>query len=167
MALDASFWLSISIIIFVCLVFKHAKLFILNNITSKIQSIDNKFKDILAISEEAENLLKEYRTLHHSSKQKVKDILTSAELEIKLLKEEAQQEISTKLKVRTENTLNKIHNNELKILSQLRLEALNSAISTSIAILSSDKNNQQQNQLIKTSIDAISSQIKGNTSHPS
>ena len=165
MVLDASFWLAISIVIFICLVFKYVKSFILTALLNRIQSIESKFKDIFSISEEAENLLKEYRALHHSSKEKVKDIIASAELEIKHLKEEAEREILMKLSSRTEAIINKIHNNEVKLLSELRLEAVNLAVLIAVEVLASDEGNQQKNQYVKNSIDAISSQIKGNTQY--
>ncbi len=165
MVFDASFWLAISIVIFICLVFKYVKSFILTALLNRIQSIENKFKDIFSISEEAENLLKEYRVLHHSSKEKVKDIIASAELEIKQLKEEAEHEMLMKLSSRTEAILSKIHNNEVKLLSELRLEAVNLAVLIAVEALTSDEGSQQKNQYVKNSIDAISSQIKGNTQY--
>lgn len=159
---NESFWLAVSIVIFVFLVFKHVRSFVLSSLTDKIQSIDSKFKEVFAVSEESEVLLKEYRLLHKSSKQKIKDILKSAELEIEQLKEEAEQEISIKLNARTQSILNKIHNSEQKALAKLRLDAINLAVSASIEMLSSGKAGQQQKQLIKRSIDVISSQVKEN-----
>lgn len=165
MVFNEGFWLAVSIIIFSFLVFKYVRSFVLSALADKILSIDGKFKEILAISEEADSLLKEYRLLHHSSKQKVKDILKSADLEINQLKEEAEQELLIKLKARTQNILNKTHSSEQKVLSELRLEAVNLAIAASVDMLSFGKAEQQQKQLIKNSIDAISSHIKGNKSY--
>ncbi|MCT4635581.1 MAG: hypothetical protein N4A31_05010 [Rickettsiales bacterium] len=163
MVFNESFWLAASIVIFVSLVFKYVKSFALSALSDKVQSIDSKFKEVSTISEEADALLKEYRLLHRSSKQKVKDILKTADLEIKQLREEAEQEVSIKLKARTQNILNKIHSSEQKVLSELRLEAVNLAVSASIDMLPYTKVDQQQKQFIKNSIDAISSHVKGNT----
>lgn len=162
---NESFWLALSIVIFACLVFKQVKSFILDVLEKKILSIDNKFKEILAIGEESEALLKDYKALYKSSEKKTKEILSSAELEIEQLKVNARLEISSKLKARTENVLNKIHNNELKTLAEMRVAAVNLAISASVAILASDKDNNFQDQCINASIDAISSQFKGNLAY--
>lgn len=161
--LNESFWLAVSLVVFVCLVFKHAKAFILASLVDRIQSVDSKFKEVFAVSEEADMLLKEYRLLHRSSKKKVKDILKSAELEINQIKKEAEQEVSIKLSSRNKNILNAIYNSEQKVLSELRLDAVQLAVSTSIEMLSSDKSSKQQKQLVINSIDAISSQVKANT----
>lgn len=165
MVFNESFWLAVAIVIFVCLVFKYVKSFVLVSLLDRIKSIDDRFKEIFVVSEEASALLKEYRLLHRSSKKKVKDILDSAKLEINQLKEDAEQEALVKLSARNKNILNKIHNNEQKVLSELRLEAIQLAVSTSIDILSSGKASQSKKQLVENSIDAISSQVKRNTSY--
>lgn len=159
MVFNESFWLAISIVIFILLVFKQVKSFTINLLEARIKSIDSKFKEIAVISKEAEELLKEYKTLNRSSKQKVQEILDQAELEVKHLKAFAQQEISIKLKIRTENMSNKIHNEELKTLSELRLTAVKLAISSSMAIIASQKDTQFQHATIENSISEISGYI--------
>lgn len=157
---NESFWLAVSIVIFMVLVFKPAKIFILNLLESRINSIDIKFKEIFTISEEAEELLKKYKSLCSSAEKEISAITASADLEIKHLRENFENEIASKLKARSANILNKINNSEAKTLMKLRMQSITLSIAIVMDFLENNKNYSYQDRFLQSSIDAISSQFK-------
>lgn len=155
---NETFWLACSIVFFFLLIFKQLKTGINSILVKRIQNIEDKFKEIETIAQEAENLLIEYTQLKETSKSKAQEIIKNAELEVKHLKKNAEQDLSYKLKLKTENMQHKINNLETKALSELRLTALNLAISSSVFIL---KNNDREisQEIIKKSLQEISTHL--------
>lgn len=160
MQIDESFIFAIASTSFFILVFRYLKTAILDGISSKINTIKNKFDEIISINEESEKLLKEYQSLLQSSKIATQAIIESSQNEIKQMKLQAEQEIHSKIESKTNIITNKIQNNEAKALLNLRLTAINIAISSSISLLNFSNNESAKASSTKEAMASISHILK-------
>lgn len=160
MQIDESFIFAIASTLFFIIVFRYLKTIILDGVNSRISTIKNKFDEIISINEESEKLLKEYQSLLQSSKKTTQAIIDSAKNEIKQMKLQAEQDIHNKIESKTKFIMNKIHNNESKALLNLRLKAIDLAISSSISLLNFSNNESTKENSTREAIVSISHILK-------
>lgn len=160
MQIDESFIFAIASTLFFIIVFRYLKTIILDGVNSRISTIKNKFDEIISINEESEKLLKEYQSLLQSSKKTTQAIIDSAQNEIKQMKLQAEQDIHNKIESKTNLIMNKIHNNESKALLNLRLKAIDIAISSSISLLNFSNNESTKENSTREAIASISHILK-------
>ena len=159
MMLDEHFWVAISIIIFIALVYKYLKKFLNTSLKARENAIHQKLKDAIALSEAAEKLLQEHRLLHVSAEKEAKYILSSALTEVAYLKSSAEKDLDMMLKGKSSSMADRIHNNEASLLERLRLESLDLAIRTTVAILQIHGSKGINSKLLDDSIIAINNKF--------
>jgi F-type H+-transporting ATPase subunit b len=161
MMFDESFWVAIAIILFAALIFKSVRNYIKETLEKRSSLIENKISEALSLSEEAEKLLQEQNKLYENSTQEAEELLISAEAEVFYLKDSAEKRLEERLSLQTSIVTNRISNNERKLLTRLRLESVQLAIATSMAILNKTKSNKVSENLLKDSINTISNKLTG------
>jgi F-type H+-transporting ATPase subunit b len=159
MMFDEEFWVAVAIILFAALVFKYIRNWLKETLNQRSSLIQNKISEALSLSEEAEKLLQEQNKLYESSTQEAEELLVLAEKEVANLKDTAEKELEERLSLQTDIITTRISNNEHKLLNKLRLESVQLAIATSMAILNETKSNKVSEKLVKDSIDTISNKL--------
>ena len=155
MLFDESFWVAVSIIFFVALIFKSIKKSLGAFLASRAFLIENQLRQSIALKKEAEDLLEEHIKLHHNAKQEVEGLLKSAKKEVDHMKEVAEKKMLDAFEAKKVEMLSKIENNEHDFLNQLRLKAVNIAMSVSVATLYENNFEQLNNSIVHKTLNSI------------
>ncbi len=159
MILDEHFWVAVSIIIFIALVYKHLKKFLNTSLKARENAIHQKLSEAAALNKAAETLLQEHRLLHQVSEAEAKNILNSAITETAYLKENAEKDLAARIQEKSASMTDRIRYNEAKLLERLRLESLELAIRTTTAILQIHGSKEINSKLLDDSVVAINDKL--------
>ena len=155
MIFNESFWVAISIILFVTFIFKYIKQPINNVLGNRISSIKNKLDESLSLKKEAETLLKQQQQLIKESAIEIEKAKRTLDEEIKLLKQNAEKTLKDKIAIKQTSILSKIETNEKKLVNQLRMQSVKLAINASLTVLHEHNFSKTNNKLIDDSLDLI------------
>ncbi|MCH9753449.1 MAG: hypothetical protein K0T99_00940 [Alphaproteobacteria bacterium] len=119
------FWEFICFLIFVALIFRPTKNFILSYLNNYSYSIEKNLSGSRKIKEEALENVEHYSQKHEEFKNIVKDIKSNTEYSIKKLKEDAEKEITEKISLK-----NAMHETNLEIQKAEHISKIKSQISS-------------------------------------
>lgn len=154
MVFDESFWVAVSIVFFVALIFKSIKKSLGVLFANRVSTIENKLSYSLSLRKEAEDLLEEHKKLHQNAKTEVEELLKSAEKEVAHMKLVAEKKMSDVLAAKKTEMLSKIDNTEHEFLNNLRLKAVKMAMSVSVAALYENNFEQLNNSLMHKTVNS-------------
>ncbi len=155
MLFNESFWVAISIILFMVIIFKYTKTPLDSFFIKRALSIQNKLNEALALKEEAEKLLQDQYLLYQNSTKEAEDLLALSQEEVTHMQKNAEKDLAAKLNFKKIAALEKIHTSEEKLLNKLRMEAMQLAIASSITLLHKHNFDQMNAKLIDTTIESI------------
>ena len=158
MQFNESFWVAVATILFIVFIFKYIKGLLDSFFINRAKSIHNRLDEVVALKEEAEKLLQEQISLHKNAGQEAQKLLESATQEIVYLQQSTENNIKEKLALKKASVISRIHTNETKLLTKLRMRALQLAISSSIAVLDQKDFAQVSNKLLQDALESAADQ---------
>ncbi len=121
---DEKFFIAVAFVVFVGLIFKPAKRFILAAIDARILKVKNELEEAARLKDEAQSLLAKFEREQSRSLEEVQAILSHARMEAERMTKEAREVLEFALSKRTELAMQKIAQAEAGVISDLRHNAL-------------------------------------------
>ena len=144
MLFDEGFWVSISIIIFIFLVFRHVKSPLKHSLAKRASDISAKITEAERLRKESIELLNEFKLLYKNAQNEIEIYAKQLDQEIESIGKKSEQDLKEKLEIRSKNIAIKIKNMEEKTLSEIRLEAIKLAITAGVHLLR-EKSSKESN----------------------
>jgi len=135
MSFDASFWVAISFVAFVVLLWKPAKKAIGEALDARAAQIARDIAQAEALKAEAEKLLAEYRAKHQNAMKEAEGIVAQAKADAERAAKIAAAEFEESLKRREERALVKIAKAEAAAKAEVRDAAVEAAIAATQDLL--------------------------------
>ena len=121
---DEHFFVAVAFIVFVALVYKKAKIFIVSAVDARILKVKTELQEAARLKAEASALLAKYEQEQSRSLEQVQSILSHARMEAERITNEARDVLENALNKRTELAMQKITQAEAAVLADLRSNAL-------------------------------------------
>ena len=121
---DEHFFVAVAFVVFVALIYKKAKIFILAAVDARILKVKSELEEATRLKNEASALLAKYEKEQSRSLEEVQSILAHARLEAERITKEARDLLEYALSKRTELAMQKIAQAESAVLADLRSNAL-------------------------------------------
>jgi len=122
MLFDESFWVSLSIIIFILIVFRYLKNPINHSLSRRAGDINAKIVEAEKLKKEALETLSEFKSLYKNAQEEIEIFAKHLDEEIEFLHKKAEQDLKEKLKVRANIINSRIKNLEEKTLAEMRFK---------------------------------------------
>lgn len=152
MTFDASFFVAVSFVIFLALVFKPLKKVLLGALDERAAKIAKDLEDAMRLREEAQKLLADYRLKHKNAMKEAEDIVAQAKSEAERSAKAAQQELDEALKRRTERAIAKIGKAEAQAVQEVREAAVEAAVAASRNLIAAKLDGASRAKLVDSAI---------------
>ena len=127
--IDEKFWLALSFLLLMILLFKGVRTFIIQGLDKRAQKIRQDLEDVYSLREQAMKTLEEFKSKQKESEAEVKKIIENAEVEVERLRSNAEHELDLYLKKKMSIAIDRIKSNEDSVVKELRAEAIEVAVS--------------------------------------
>lgn len=151
MMLDESLITAAASAIFIGVTFNYFRKSLNKLVGERIDNISSKYNEAKLLLQESEEQLMIQKAAHESIQVKANEFIKSTQFEIIRLKQQAEIDLNNKIAQRNNAALIKINDAEKQLLLELRLKAIELAISSSLALLN-DPNNQSLNRTVNNII---------------
>ena len=155
MLLDETFWVAVSIILILMLIFKYSKSTFKISLANRAINISNQIEKAQSLLAEAEKLLEEQKKLHIQYTLESAHILNSIDEKVIALKHKAEKDFDEKIKHRTAAIKERIINQQNILLNKLRIQAVQIAIKTTAIILQRQENHKVNDQILTDSLNEL------------
>lgn len=132
---DEKFFVALAFVMFVALMFKTGKKFILASLDTRILKIKSELEEATRLKNEASALLAKYEAEQNHSLEQVQAILAHARLEAERITQEAKEVLENALTKRTELAMQKIAQAESSVMNDLRSNALDITMETARTLI--------------------------------
>lgn len=149
------FWVLASFIAFIALVFKPAKNALLQMLDDKAMHIMHKLEEAAKVRKEAEDLLQAVQQQQAATQVEMAAILSKAKLEAESLIEDAKLEVEHITAKRRELALQKIAQEEMNIITDLKGEVLEESLKIVKKLLITELSNSSKMEMIEASINNL------------
>jgi F-type H+-transporting ATPase subunit b len=139
---DEKFWLAVSFLLVVALVFKSLRAIILTGLDKRAQRIKQELEEVYSLREQAVKTLEEFKLKQKESECEVKKIVENAEKEVERMRSSAQKELEFYLSKKTSMVIDRIATNEDRVIRELREGAIENAVSV-VSLLVSEGLNEK------------------------
>jgi F-type H+-transporting ATPase subunit b len=156
---DPSFWVAVSFVLFILLIYKPAGKFINKALDERALRIKNELGEALRLKEEAQALLASYQRKQKEMTEEAESIVAEAEAEAKRIAKESEQELDVALNKRVELAMQKIASYENAVIQQVKNNSVDIAISTVRSIVMDTLNKEASEELIGKAISGIDKKL--------
>ncbi|PIR38436.1 MAG: F0F1 ATP synthase subunit B [Alphaproteobacteria bacterium CG11_big_fil_rev_8_21_14_0_20_39_49] len=156
---DPTFWVAVSFVVFIALVYKPVGNLIVDALDKRSLRIKNELGEALRLKEEAQALLASYQRKQKEMAEEAESIVAEAEAEAKRIAKEAEKELDITLNKRVEMAMQKIAAYEASIVQQVKDNSVDIAISTVRAIVMDTLNKEASEELIGHAISGIGKKL--------
>jgi len=132
---DPTFWVALSIVIFVVLVWKTVKRIFIKQTTNYADDVAGQLANAKKLRAEAESLISQYRQKQKQGVVEAEAIITAAKRDAESMRKGAIEDLASLIAAREKQTFEKIERIEAEIIKDLRLKTANMAIDATQAIL--------------------------------
>ena len=133
--LDEKFWLAVSFVIFVALVWKPIARFVLKALDDRSEAIRNELEEAVRLREEAQAVLAAYQKKQRESLKEAEEILRKTKEEAQHLQSKAEANLKKSLDDRMKLAVEKIAQAEAKALEDVQHNMVDMAISAARLII--------------------------------
>lgn len=158
MEFTESFWVGLSFIVLILLLFKPVGRIITSALDQRSHHIQHELDEALRLKEEAQEMLASYQRKHKEIKQEAAEILNFAQKEAERIKQEAHNHIETTLQKRMLLAQEKLARQEQAVIRSLQYKAIDISIDTTLSLLQDSIDQRSARALIDSSIDTIRKQ---------
>lgn len=152
MHFDASFFVAVSFVIFLALVFKPLKKALLGALDERSAKIAKDLEDAKRLREEAQKLLADYRLKHKNAMKEAEDMVAQAKADAERGAKAAAQELEDSLKRRTERAMAKIAKAEAQAVQEVREVAVEVAVAATRDLIAAKLDGATRNKLVDGAI---------------
>lgn len=152
MVLDAAFWVAVSFVVFIALVFKPVGRILATMLDDRAARIKNELGEALRLKEEAQALLASYQRKQKEVLEEAENILIEAEAEAHRIAHHAERGLDEALNKRIELAMQKIATYEATVIQDVKNRAIDVAIQTVRAIIIENLEKDRADQLVTQAI---------------
>ncbi len=157
---DPTVWVAITVIIFALLMYYvGVPKSIGNSLDNKANEIRNELEQARQLREEAQAILAEYQRKQREAEQTADEIVAQAKKEAEAFAAETRQALSASLERRTQQAEEKIARAQEQATNEVRLAAINVAVSATEKLISENLSDKDANNLIKKSIQDLNGKL--------
>ncbi|MCY4034981.1 MAG: F0F1 ATP synthase subunit B [Hyphomicrobiales bacterium] len=166
MSFDSSFWVLVSFLLFVGLVFYFRIPWrVLEALDARAANIGKELREATELRQDAQNTLASYRRKQKEAESETEEILAQANREAERLAEEMRAQIAATSQRSLEMTLARIERAELRASEELRALAVEAAVEAVRSILQENTIQVSSDASIEESIAALSKALPQGVSH--
>ena len=157
---DPQFWVAVSFILFIAVIFNPVRKILLSSLDQQIKEIKDKIDESESIKYEAEKTLEELKTRENEVQEEINKLNLNAEKKISELKELSSNKLSdqiNKRKILAENKIDQmVRDTNLTIKNYIS----NIAIEATTHILQNNLSDEKKSSLVENSIEELSIILK-------
>ncbi|TWG89605.1 F-type H+-transporting ATPase subunit b [Mesorhizobium sp. J18] len=160
MALDATFWATIGLIVFVAiLIYMKVPGMLSRALDQRAERIRNELDEARRLREDAQQLLAEYQRKRQEAEKEAEDIVNAARREAELIAQEARERTEDYVARRTALAEQKIAQAERDAVSEVRSSAVDIAIEAARRLLTEKVDVKTTHDLFKSSVQQVKSKL--------
>ncbi len=156
MVQSTDFWISLSFIIFLFVLWKFGKNAVLNMIDTKIDTIKKDIETAENLRIEAQELLAQYQRKHKDSIKEAQGIIKSAEDRVTEIRRNADQEINDMIAIREKQLQERLNRMEESAIEDIRRYAADLTVTATARIIQDQLDAKTDEKLIKETSKKIS-----------
>ncbi|AZL15748.1 F0F1 ATP synthase subunit B family protein [Rickettsiales endosymbiont of Stachyamoeba lipophora] len=156
---DETFWVGISVLLFVGLVFKPIQKLLKKYIDNRITEVQNQLAEAEQLKRDAEELLTKYLQKQQDIENEIKKLYENAEKEIKKIHETAENNLLATLKQKSEQAIQRINQYETTILTEVRNQAVEIAFLAIKSIIRERMSIEDSEKLLDSVINDLDNRI--------
>lgn len=157
---DPQFWILISFLIFVALVFNPVRKILSKNLTEKIDEIKKNLNDAEKLKNESQKTLSEIKKRQNEVKNEIQNISNEAKEKIEILKQNAQIKLKEQINKKNELAKVKIEQMIRETQGEVQQFITTVAINTTIEIIEKKLDENEKQKLINQSIAELNTALK-------
>lgn len=150
------FWVAVSFILVVCLLFKPLSKFAKNALQARVDRIIKNINDAANLKDDAQKLLADYERKFLNVDDEVQAILLKSQKEIEDFKQESLKKLEFEMKLREREVEERLNAAQHEAVQQIVVGATDVTMKTIKQILAQNLNAKNQDLLIEKSINSIS-----------
>ena len=160
MELDATFWATVALVIFLGLiVYLKVPGLITKSLDDRSANIRNELDEARKLREEAQELLAEYQRKRREAEKEASDIIAAAQREAEVLAAEAHQKTEEFVARRTAMAEQKIAQAEAQAMADVKASAVDMAVAAAEAIVAGKASGKMADQLIADGIAEVKAKL--------
>jgi len=157
---DHHFWVLISLVILIALIWKPAARSITSALDERAVRIRNELDEARRLRDEAEQLLADYRRREHEAAAETEVIVTHAKQEAERLATQAARDLEQSLARRQRLAEERITQAEARAAAEVRAAAVDTAIAAAREVIASEIDQRRGGALIDSAIAALPQQLR-------
>ncbi len=134
--MDATFWVAVSIVVFIAAIFKTIKKMYVQTTDKYATGVSRQLAEAKELKSQAETMIKEYREKQKQGAAECERIIQQAKTDAESMREASLRELKATIKIREQQAVDKIGRLESEIMKELRLKTADMAIDATQKILS-------------------------------
>lgn len=160
MELDATFWATVGLVIFLALVvYLKVPGMVTKSLDDRADNIRNELDEARKLREEAQSLLADYQRKRKEAEKEAEDIVAAAKREAQALAEDASRKTTEFVQRRTALAEQKIAQAEAQAMAEVRSQAVDVAIAAAEQIVAGKVTGATADNLIKSSIAQVKTKL--------
>ena len=161
MIIDATFWVSISFLIFIgVLIYFRIPQKVVNALNENIDSIKNEVDNAESLKEESKNILSEYEKKISNAKNEVKEMIEAAMEEADKTVLKTNEDLHVQMENRKKNTEDRIKQMKNQALKDIKNASVKISIQAVEVLLKNSLDKNKLNKIFDTSIEDTKSALK-------
>tara|TARA_B100001063_G_C16519414_1_gene430889 strand:- start:166 stop:663 length:498 start_codon:yes stop_codon:yes gene_type:complete len=161
MIIDATFWVSISFLIFIgVLIYFRIPQKVVNALNENIDSIKNEVDNAESLKEESKNILSEYEKKISNAKNEVKEMIEAAMEEADKTVLKTNEDLHVQMENRKKNTEDRIKQMKNQALKDIKNASVKISIQAVEVLLKNSLDKNKLNKIFDTSIEDTKSVLK-------
>ncbi|HEU4987777.1 MAG TPA: F0F1 ATP synthase subunit B [Rhizobiaceae bacterium] len=160
MALDATFWATAGLVVFLAiLIYMKVPAMLSRSLDQRAERIRNELDEARRLREDAQQLLAEYQRKRQEAEKEAEDIVAAARREAELIAQEARERTEDYVTRRTALAEQKIAQAERDAVSEVRSSAVDIAIEAARRLLTDKVDAKTTGDLFKASVQQVKSKL--------
>ncbi len=157
--MDPTFWVAISIVAFVALVYNSGRKFFIKSTDRYAADVARQLNEAKQLRAEAEGMIASYREKQKQGFADAEAIVNQAKADAESLRAEAAKHIRDTIRNREQQSMDRIERMEAEIIKELRVKTADMAIEATQKILEEILNSQRTASLIDQAIREMPKQV--------
>ena len=157
---DPQFWVAVAFVAFIAAVFNPVRKMLTTSLDAQIKDIKNKIEEAENLKNETQFSLSEIKQRQNDVQLEIQSIFKEAENKVKQIEQLAEEKLTDQIAKRQVLAEAKIEQLTRDANNLIRTHITSSAIQATISILQQKLNTEEQQKLINTSIQELSSALK-------
>ncbi|MCR9070532.1 MAG: F0F1 ATP synthase subunit B [Alphaproteobacteria bacterium] len=157
---DPTFWVAVSFVLFLALVFWKGWASIVGGLDKRAEEIKRKLDEAQQLREEAQAAKADYQRRQRDALQEAEAILEHAKTEAVRMREEAEAKLEQALARREQIAMEKIQAAEAKALQEVRAQMVDLAVAATRRLIQDNIDDTTQHKLVANAIEEIPTRLQ-------